>query len=42
MRDLFESVHSLYDLDNFEFSLYKERNNKDEVTQRNHNDHRWI
>lgn len=32
LRDLFESVHSLFDLDNFEFSLFKERNNKDEVT----------
>lgn len=33
LRDLFESVHSLFDLDNFEFTLFKERNNKDEVTQ---------
>ena len=32
LRDLFESVHSLFDLDNFEFALFKERNNKDEVS----------
>lgn len=37
LRDLFESVHSLFDLPNFEFSLFKERNNKDEVTQHNNN-----
>lgn len=33
LRDLFESVHSLFDLDSFDFALFKERNNKDEVTQ---------